>query len=178
MPSRALILSLGLLLLVAGCGRKPVSPETIAPVAGTPSVAATAEPTSGRAATGAPAVIDACGLLPLGDAETLAGTTLDAGVKGSPDMPSCTYTGPPSGPVAQVEIYVGDGAKKFYDIDRELGHRFTPVPGIGDEAFAEENAVFFRKGVTWVALRLVRLNDPAQNVEPLRAAARLVAGRM
>jgi hypothetical protein len=87
------------------------------------------------------------------------------------------YTGPSSGPTAQVEAYIGDGAKKFYDIDRDLGHEFKALEGIGDEAQLEDGAVFVRKGTVWVAIRLVRLNDPKENEKPLEDIARKVADR-
>jgi len=122
--------------------------------------------------------LDACKLLNKADAEEVVGTPLGAPVEGVPQSPQCTYTGPPDGPVAQVEIYVGDGAKKSYDIDRELAHEFTTVAGVGDEAYAEENAIFFRRGTTWVAIRLVLLNDPVANRDPLVTLARRVVGRL
>jgi hypothetical protein len=119
---------------------------------------------------------DPCLLLPKAEAEALAGTPLEDAV---PSPHACSYTGPVSGPVAQVEVYVGDGAKKMLDIDRDtLAHPFTEVPGVGEEALAEDGVIFFRKGGVWVAIRLVRLNDPAENVEPLITAARSAAGRM
>lgn len=168
-----LIAILGLHLLLSGCGGKPSAPADSAPA---PTTQTPAEPPATGPAT--PQAIQVCELLPLEDAQVVAGTALAPGTEGPAHSPSCTYTGPASGPLAQVEIYVGDGAKKFLDIDRELNHLFTPVPGIGDEAHEEENAIFFRKGATWVAVRLVRLNDPAENREPLKAAATKVVGRL
>lgn len=83
-----------------------------------------------------------------------------------------------TGPTAQVEVFVGDGAKKFLDTDRDtLGHAFTSVPGIGDEAYEEENVIFFNKGGTWVSIRLTLLNDPVLNKVPLETAAKTAAGR-
>jgi hypothetical protein len=38
--------------------------------------------------------------------------------------------------------------------------------------------VFLNKSGTWVSVRLVRLNDPAENRKPLEDAARTVAGRL
>jgi len=171
---------------LAGCS-SPVG-GTATPAAGPPdtSVDASVDTSSAAAPTetteAAPPTVDACELLTLADAQTLAGTPLDPGVAGTPQNPpqnpQCTYTGPPTGPTAQVEIYVGDGAKKFYDIDVELAHEFTPVPGIADEAHVEENAIFFRKGTTWVGLHLVLLNDPAVNRAPLESLARTIAARL
>ncbi|WP_083661021.1 hypothetical protein [Actinophytocola xanthii] len=116
--------------------------------------------------------------MPKPEAEALAGTPLVDGVESNPASPQCLYAGPTSGPVAQVEVFVGDGAKKFLDIDREHAHEFTEVPGIGEEAHAEDNAIFARVGRTWFAVRLVRLNDPARNAPALVTAATAVAGRL
>jgi hypothetical protein len=124
------------------------------------------------------AAVSACALLPKPEAEALAGTALEDGVEANPASPQCLYAGPTTGPVAQVEVFVGDGAKKFLDIDRELAHEFAEVPGVGEEAHAEDNAIFARVGGTWFVVRLVRLNDPAQNAPALVTAARAVATRL
>jgi hypothetical protein len=160
---------------LAGCA-SPAAQEAD-PVASEGPVdqpAASAEPSEAAE----PTAIDACALLPLEEAQTLAGTPLDPPIPGNPANPSCSYTGPVDGPTAQVELYAGDAAKKIYDIDVELGHAFTPVSGIGDEAYEEENAIFFRSGTTWVAIRLVLLNDPLENVPRIEEAARAAAGRL
>lgn len=156
---------------LAGCGSAtPTLPEP-----GQPDAIPTGAPQEPTEAPSA-ALPDPCDLLSKADAELLARTPLEEAV---PAPQSCTYSGPVTGPVAQVEIYVGDGAKKMLDIDRDdLGHPFTEVPGIGDEALLEDGAIFFRAGTVWVAIRLVLLNDPAENVEPLQTAARTAAGRM
>ncbi|MEV6812346.1 hypothetical protein [Micromonospora sp. NPDC051296] len=119
--------------------------------------------------------VDACALVAKKDAEALAGTPLEDAVPGGE---SCSYTGPVSGPTAQVEIYVGDGAKKILDIDRELNHEFETLSGIGDEAYLEDGAVFVNASGVWVAIRLVRLEDPAMFRKPLTELARTVAGRL
>ncbi len=59
-----------------------------------------------------------------------------------------------------------------------LGHKFTSVPGIGDECDQEDGNIFIRKGTNWVDINLVKLNDPAQNVQPMQTAAKIVAGRL
>ncbi len=156
---------------LAGCVSAAPAPGTTSPLDNVSSPQE--EPPSEAPAAALP---DPCTLLSKADAELLARTPLEDAV---PAPQSCTYSGPVTGPVAQVEIYVGDGAKKMLDIDRDdLGHPFTDVPGIGDEALLEDGAIFFRTGTVWVAIRLVLLNDPAENVEPLQAAARTAAGRM
>ncbi len=113
--------------------------------------------------------------MPKEDAEKLAGTRLEDAV---PVRETCTYTGPTSGPLAQVEVYVGDGAKKILDVDRDLDHEFETLSGIGDEAYLEDGAVFFQSAGVWVAIRLVRLDDPAKYDKPLTELARTVAGRL
>ncbi len=78
-----------------------------------------------------------------------------------------------------MEIDVGDGAKKAYDIDATvLKHTFQPVPGLGDEAYAEDGTVFFRKGDTWVAIHIVRLDDAKTWMPKLIALAMTVVDRM
>lgn len=157
---------------LVGCGSEKKTPAAAA--------ARSAEPTAvAPETTAAPPVatppLDPCALLPKADAETVAGTPLQPA---TPLAETCTYTAPPTGPTAQVEIAFGDGAKKFLDIDRQLGHAFVTLSGLGDEAYAEENTVFFRKGTMWVSLHLVRLNDPQENRAPLEALARKVAARV
>ncbi|MFY1575370.1 hypothetical protein ACN26Z_10845 [Verrucosispora sp. WMMD703] len=119
--------------------------------------------------------VDACALVPKEDAEKLAGTRLEDPV---PVRETCTYSGPVSGPLAQVEVYVGDGAKKILDVDRDLDHEFETLSGIGDEAYLEDGAVFVHAAGVWVAIRLVRLDDPAKYHKPLTELARTVAGRL
>lgn len=108
------------------------------------------------AATSAPTLPDPCQLVTKPEAVALAMTDLDDGTKaGTPDNMSCTYTGPPTGPTAQVEFFVGDGGKKFLDVDRNLGHSFTTLTGVGDEAYLEDFALFFRVGNRWNALLVI-----------------------
>jgi len=75
-------------------------------------------------------------------------------------------------------VYIGPGAKKTLDVERELKHRFVRVAGIADDALEETNAIFLRKGDLWVALELVRLNDAATNRRPLERLARTIAARL
>ncbi len=119
--------------------------------------------------------IDPCALVSQQEAEALTKTPLDPAkrVRGT-----CTYTGPVTGPTAQVEVFTGDGVTNYLNTDRELGHEFRTLAGLGDEAYAEDEAVFLRKGQMWVAIRLVRLNDPAENRKPLEELARKVADRL
>ena len=161
-------------MLVAGCGED--SP-TVTTEASRPP--ATATPTATEAVVESPPPpsapeIDPCALLTKEEAEQLADLSLQDPVA---TPTSCTYTSPPVGPTAQVELYVGDGAKKVLDIDQELGHEFRELEGLGDEALMEDGMVFIRKGSVWVGLRLFRLDDPEAQAKRLEEAARIVAGR-
>ncbi len=154
--------------------------ETASAPASAPAASAPASAPASEVAS-LPPVIDPCALLTLPEAETLAGVKLnpatEAGADGTKTL--CQYTSDPSGPTAQVEIIVGDGAKKELDIDRDtLSHKFTTVPGIGDEADQEDDGIFIRKGDNWVDLNLVKLNDPAQNVQAMQVAAKSIAARL
>ena len=163
------MLGLALVAVMSGCGKSP-SPLS-QPAADDSPVVAGGEP----AGTTGAAAIDPCKLVSKLEAETLAGTPLD---EPRPVRETCTYNGPVTGPTAQVEIFVGDGAKKFLDIDRTLDHQFTSLPGAGDEAYLEDGVAFVRKGGTWVSVRLVRLNDSAENRKPLEDLIRKVATRI
>jgi hypothetical protein len=151
-------------LPIGDCGAAVAStlPQTPAPTA-SPSP----EPT--------PPPIDACAALDQQQAEAIAGTPLGPAQTPSAGGLSCTYAGPVDGPEAQVSIFIGDGAKGSYDTDRALNHQFRPVAGIGDEAWLEDYNIFFREGTTWVAIELVRLNNPKDNDQRLIDAARAVA---
>ena len=153
----------------------PSTPASAPPVSAAPASAASSEVAS------LPPVIDPCKLLTLAEATTLAGVKLNAAVEAGAagTQTLCQYTSDPNGPTAQVEIISGDGAKKELDIDRDtLGHKFTAVSGIGDEADQEDGNIFIRKGDNWVDINLVKLNDPAQNVQPMQTAAKIVASRL
>ncbi len=124
--------------------------------------------------------LDACTLLPKNEAEALVGATmLDPMKAANSDVTSCTYPPNPSGTVAQVEIYVGDGAKQQLDIDKDkLQHAFTQPSGLGDEAWQEDDMIWARTGTTWVSIRIVRLEDPSQYAVPLQTAMKAVLGRL
>ncbi|MDG4798797.1 hypothetical protein [Micromonospora sp. WMMD1082] len=154
-----------------GTGATPPSPaEAVAPVEATGAP----EPPIDAPQVDAPE-IDACALVSKAEAEKLAGTPLEDAVS---VRETCTYTGPVSGPLAQVEVFVGDGAQKILDIDRELGHEFETLSGIGDEAHLQDGSVFVHASGVWVAIRLVRLDDMATYDKRLTELARTVAGRL
>ncbi|MBB5827228.1 hypothetical protein [Micromonospora carbonacea] len=197
-PARARRLAPVLLLALlapAACGRLagPLSADPgdaadrPAPVATQPGGAAAptaardggaADPTDGQPpgpgddALGLP---DPCALVRKAEAEQLAGRGLD---DGRPVGDTCTYTAPVDGPTAQVEVFVGEGAKTYLDTERALGHETRALSGVGDEAYATDDSFFVNASGRWVAVRLVRLNAPEANREPLEALARAVAGRL
>jgi hypothetical protein len=162
-------------LIAAGCGAGTSATAL-------PTATLTAEPTEAPTPSPEPemtfAVLDACAILDQKAAQKVAQTPLGTSQPGNPLSPSCSYDGPVTGPTAKVSIYTGDAAKKTYDIDVELHHEFTPVPDVGDEAYIEPNAIFFRKGTMWVVIELVRLNDPKENEQPLIDAAKAVAAAL
>jgi len=135
----------------------------------------TPAPTPSPSPTPPPPPVEACALLDQRQAEAIAGTPLGPAQTPTTGGLSCTYAGPVDGPEAQVSIFVGDGAKGSYDTDRGLNHTFRAVPGIGDEAWLEDDNIFFREGTTWVVIELVRLNDPRDNDRRLIDAARSIA---
>ncbi|SBT51888.1 hypothetical protein [Micromonospora narathiwatensis] len=174
--NRLAVLGLTVLALTVpvGCGGsddKPSAGGQPAPGPATSAEAVTEEPTP----SGPAALPDACSLVRKPEAEKLAGTGLD---DAQAVQDTCTYTAPVTGPTGQVEVYVGDGAKKYLDIERDLGHEVRPLSGVGDEAYATLEGFFINKGGVWVAVRLVRLNDPAENRQALEALARTVGTRM
>lgn len=126
------------------------------------------------------ASLDACTILTQEDAETLIGTELtDPLSAATSDVSSCTYPGDPNGPSAQVEIYIGPGAKQQLDIDKDqLAHPFTEPTGIGDEAWQEDWMIFARTGDTWVSIRIVTSEEAAASLVPLQTAMTTALGRL
>ena len=124
--------------------------------------------------------VDPCALLTLDDAQRIAGTPLNpatASGVGNPTV-SCTYMAPVTGPIAQVEFYIGPGAKKALDIDRDLKHPIAPVADLGSEAYSEPVSVFWQQKGTWFWIRLVRLDAAGQSTAPVEALAREISERL
>lgn len=137
----------------------------------------TKAPATTAAASGTPP--DPCTLVTKADAEAAAATALQAGTPaGAAEDASCTFSGDPSGPTAQIEVHIGPGAKKYLDIDRQLGHDIVAEPGLGDEGYVEDFTVFARKGRTWVAITLVRLDDFEPYRPKLLALAKLILAKL
>ncbi|GIF96898.1 DUF3558 family protein [Catellatospora citrea] len=169
----AALLAVLFALSACGDGGTPAAQQPAPPGQDAP---ADAPPES--AAPSAPAAIDPCTVITAAEAAKLAGTKLDEPVSSAPV--SCRWTAPVTGPTAQVEVYVGDGAQKVLDIERTLGHEIVQLSGIGDEAWLDTTAceVFWLQSGQWIAIRLVRLNDAADNLKPLEDLARAAAGRL
>lgn len=116
--------------------------------------------------------LDACKVLTQSDSDALIGTKLLAPLRASnSDTASCTYPGDPNGPTAQVEIFIGDGAKQQLAIDKDkLKHQFTQPTGLGDEAWQEDDMIWARKGSTWISIGVVSLDDASQFATRLQTA--------
>ncbi|WP_375479066.1 DUF3558 domain-containing protein [uncultured Jatrophihabitans sp.] len=183
---------LPLVLLLAACGTsggggtttvtRTVTATVTAPGgASTPADSDAAGASSASAA--AAAAPDACSLLTQAEAEKLARTKLmkpvGAGANAAGKFVGCQFTGPTTGPTAQVEIYVGDGPKSQLHIDRDnLKHKFTTVPGVGDQCLQEDGFIFVEKNGLWASIHLVRFNDAKQNLALMRTAIAQLAARL
>lgn len=176
-PSRTIAVPLAAaVVLLASCLSAPPQPAlptgggapgSAIPTAVASSVSSSTSPSRTRDF----ASLDACSILTRKDAETLIGSTLTEPLRNnSRDDASCVYPGDPNGPTAQVEIWLGQGAKKQLDIERSLDHEFTPVKGIGDEAWQEPSWIFARSGPDWLSVHVVSLSDESSFVTPLQTA--------
>ncbi|GAB3532842.1 hypothetical protein GCM10027575_77640 [Phytohabitans suffuscus] len=167
-------------LLLLGALTACDSAEQAPPVAAPPLDTAAPQDQPAEATQEAPppaaSTVDPCALVSKAEAEELAGLKLQDAV---PSPESCSYTTPPTGTTGQVEVYVGDGAKKQYDIELQLGHEYAPVSGAGDEAYSYQDglSVFVNKGGVWTALHLVRIDDPAKYRPALEELARTMSTR-
>ena len=151
-----------------------------------PAAAASDQPTTTGdpgAASPSDSAVDPCALVTKAEAQKLIGTTLQDGVEAGQgtDAPSCTYSGDPTGPTAQVEVHTGAGAKKYYDLQRDgLGHQMTAEAGIGDEAWIDKDdmSIFVRKGDLWFVIHMVSLDDIEKFIPGLKKAAETAVGRV
>jgi hypothetical protein len=168
----------------------PVAAATVSPAAATesptsdPSVDLPADspsdlPSDSPTDAPTPVPVDPCSLITRAEANAVAGTKTGAPLPEGDPATRCVWPTPTSGAIGQVELDVGDGAKKAYDIDATvLKHSFKPVAGLGDEAYVEDGSVFFRKGDTWVGIHIVRLDDSKTWTPKLIALAMTVAGQI
>ena len=176
--------AVAVMLVLGGCSAAPSAASaspTGAPAATVsvePSLAPSPVPPTDSPAP-SPTPLDPCALITRDEANALAGVeVLDSQPAGNPPS-RCVWPTPTTGAIGQVEIDVGDGAKKAYDIDSTvLHHDFQPVGDLGDEAYIEDKAIFFRVGDTWVAIHVIRLDSPSTLPARLADLARTVAGRV
>jgi hypothetical protein len=191
--ARALGVACALAITLASCGDDSGAlGDASAPPAGDPTTAVpetsdapgetttTGETATTAAAPGASVPADPCSLVTQEEANALAGREVQAPVaSGAEGDSSCTFPTPLEGSVAQVEVFVGPGALKFLEIDRDvLGHEFTSVDGIGDEALQEDGVIFFRVDDVWVALRLTTLAEDPDQATRMQDLARVIVERL
>jgi hypothetical protein len=181
--ARSALLALGLIasLVLTGCSGAGATPVPPTPV---PTAVATATATDAPTATDTPtdtaaALPDPCTLVTQDEADKLAGVKLGAALPSGVPPTNCVWPTPTTGSVAQVEVGVGDGAKKFLDIDKDtLGHAFTQVSGLGDEAWQESDTIFVRTGTLWFSLHLVKLDGAPDDQANMAALAKTILGRI
>jgi hypothetical protein len=180
MPALALIAS----VVLAGCSASaatPVPPTQTQVAAGsTVAVLSTDPPAATDVPTDTAAVLpDPCTLLTQDEADKLAGAKLGTPLPEGIPPTNCVWPAPLSGSVAQVEVQIGDGAKKFLDIDKDtLAHTFKQVSGLGDEAWQESDTIFVRTGTLWFALHLVKLDSAPDDMANTAALAKTILGRI
>ena len=179
---RSAVPALGLVvaIVVAACSgaAATAAPPTQAPTPTANSTAETSTPTEVPLVTSVP-LPDPCKLLTQDEADTLAGVKLGAALPAGDPPTNCVWPTPTTGSVAQVEVGVGDGAKKFLDIDKDtLGHTFTQVSGLGDEAWQESDTIFVRTGSLWFSLHLVKLDSAPNDQANMATLAKTILGRI
>lgn len=179
----------GLLLLAcAACSREaPAAPDPDpAPADIGAAFDALGEPVAADAATGAidVATLDPCTLVTQEEAERIVRIALDQPRSHNlgTERPVCTYPGFAAGPVAKVDVLLGDAAQMLLATDRRLNERtpevFVPIEDLGDEAYRRRSNVYFRKGDVWIVVAAVRLIEESLLHEPLVDAARAAAERL
>ena len=123
---------------------------------------------------------DACTLITRAEAQRILGVKLQPGddtkANAADGVASCNYNAPVTGPSGSLGVYAQTGMPDALTTDRNLGHRFRTVPGIGDQAFEEPDngSVFVRKGALWVFVNVPISTPPSA----LLSAARIAAARL
>jgi len=154
----------------------PNTPTPNTPTGGGQSTTSSSiQGSTGSSTARRPSDIDPCSLVTKSEADGIAGVRTRAPVRA---LGLCTFATPTSGAVGQLEVLVGDGVKKYYDIDKtNLGHEFRDIAGLADEAHLEDGVIFVRAGAVWFALRVTRL-DSVDTGPALTKLARVVLGRL
>lgn len=189
-PSISRSLLVGLLVACAACSRGgDASDSAIGVDADLADLIAQPDPAEAAVAaapdTGPdPTLIDPCALVTQEEAEAIVKLRLDTPQSfnlGSV-RPSCVYPGFPAGPVAKVDVAIGEGAQTLVATDRRLNERdpdaFTAIDDLGDEGWLRRSTVYFRRGENWIVVGAVRLIDETLLHEPLVAAARSADARL
>lgn len=173
--AHATVTAVACVALLASCSASSkAAKDTTTMPAGTQPADTTSAPTT-AAPSGPP---DPCKLVTVDQVSNLVQVTVLPGVNvGKGDDLMCQYLAPPDGPTAQVEIFTGGGAHKSFQIDHDtLGHDFTKLDGIGDEAWLEADNVYLRKGSTWAQVNVVALDvDEPQIMSGLKEMAATIA---
>jgi hypothetical protein len=126
----------------------------------------------------AAALPQACSLLTRAEAQVLAGVKLQRPNDLGRGL-GCMYTGYPTGPVAQVELYVDSSLPRTLQIDRAvLHHAFWKVPRLGDQALEEQGYIFVRKGSVWITLHVISPDVWPGPRKRLERAARIAISRV
>jgi len=183
-----------MVVVAAGCSKSGSKASTTATTA---SNATAVSPNTSAAAQPSPttaihlATLDACKLLTVQDATTLAGAPMAAGAGSGPI--DCHYAGPGGPAVSGVEITVrvdADAGTAHSEFPRWVqpipgntpGFTVTPVANLADEASETHTdvgtthiaGIFFRRGAV-----LVKIGSyPPASDAALRAAATTVIGRV
>jgi hypothetical protein len=182
--SRLVVLAAGLVMSLALAACSGAAPTPTPAPTPSPTPVATPAPTDRPAATDTPvpteaALPDPCSLLTQDEADTLGGEKLGPPLPEGNPPTNCVWPTPLTGSVAQVEVGVGDGAKKYLDIDKDsLGHAFTQVSGLGDEAWQESDTVFVRTGSLWFSLHLVKLDAAPDDQANMVTLAKTILSRI
>ena len=158
-----------------GRSTTPNTPTPNTPTGGGQSTTSSTRGSTGSSTARRPSDIDPCSLVTKSEADGVAGVRTRPPVRA---LGLCTFATPTSGAVGQLEVLVGDGVKKYYDIDKtNLGHEFRDIAGLADEAHLEDGVIFVRAGEVWFALRVTRL-DSVDTGPALTKLARVVLGRL
>jgi hypothetical protein len=134
--------------------------------------AAAASAADGTAGSSLPAP---CQLLKRSEANVLAGIKLEPAVASGA---SCTYNPVPTGPTAQVFVFVDSTVPITLTTDRRLHHAFRKVPRLGDEALEESGYIFVRKGSVWITLHVLAQDPWPGPQKRLEHAAAIAVSRV
>jgi hypothetical protein len=124
--------------------------------------------------------LDPCALITRQEAEAIVRAPLLEAVQYNlgTERPSCTYGAVPSGPTAQVQIYVGEGAESLIALHRRLGGEIVELEELGEGAFLRHTTLHYQPSGVPIVISVVRLVDATTLHPAMITAARVVAERM